>query len=322
MKRPTISAAVRAYNAEEHIGETLTAILSQTRPPDEVVVVDDGSTDGTADELERFRGEVRVVRQANGGYAGAFNRSFEEARGDYVANCDADDVWEPDKMERQLDALLVHPEIDIAFAGARLFGLKEGPFNPGPAVTGLLDSRDFARHLYRGNPICTSSTVVRRSLFARVGPFRHSAAPSEDYDYWLRALLASATFFHEPSFLVRYRVHSEQVSSDLLRMRRAEYRAHCRHSALAGDDQHLVRTVRAGDLSNLARALWEQGSPREARAHFASSFRQRRSPRTLAWVLALSAPDRCRRPLVDGLASLKRLAGAGGEGQFATRSAP
>jgi glycosyltransferase involved in cell wall biosynthesis len=321
MRRPTISAAIRAYNAEEHIGETLTAILSQTLPPDEVVVIDDGSTDGTPAELERFRDEVRIVRQANGGYAGAFNRSFEEARGDYVANCDADDVWEPDKLERQLDALLVHPETDVAFAGASLFGLKEGPFNSGLATAGLLGRRDFARQLYRGNPICTSSTVVRRSLFARVGPFRHSAAPSEDYDYWLRALLAGATFFHEPGSLVRYRVHSEQVSSDLLRMRRAEYTAHCRHSELADEDQGLVRDVMARDLSNLARALWEQGSPREARTLFASSFRQRRSPRTLAWVLALSAPDRYRAPLVDGLASLKHLTGAG-EGRLATRPAP
>ena len=321
MNRPTITAAVRAYNAEEHIGETLTAILSQTVPPDEVVVVDDGSTDGTPAELERFRGEVHVVRQANGGYAGAFNRSFEEARGDFVANCDADDVWEPDKLQRQLDALLVHPETDIAFSGARLFGLKEGAFNRGPAATGLLERRDFAGELYRGNPICTSSTVVRRSLFARVGPFRHSAAPSEDYDYWLRALLAGATFFHDPSPLVRYRVHSEQVSSDLVRMRKAEYTAHCRHAALADDDRDLVRTVRAHDLSNLARAFWEQGKPREARAHYASSFIQRRSPRTLAWVLALSTPEPCRRPLVGGLASLKRLASSG-EGQLATRSAP
>jgi glycosyltransferase involved in cell wall biosynthesis len=305
MRAPTISAAIRAYNAEEHIAETLTAVLSQTRPPDEVVVVDDGSTDGTPAELERFRGDVRIVRQANGGYASAFNRSFEEAHGDFVANCDADDIWESRKLERQWEALRAHPEIDIAFGAARFFGLRDAPFNDFSAPWGVLDCRAFSRRLYRGNPLCTSSTLVRRRLFLKVGLFRDSAAPSEDYDYWLRAVRAGAVFFYDPDTLVRYRLHSNQVSGDQLRMHRAELRAHTSHSALA-EDSRLVRRVLARDLSNIARVLSDQDRSREARATFADSLRHWPTLRVIAWMLVLSAPSRYRRSLADHLVSTKR----------------
>jgi glycosyltransferase involved in cell wall biosynthesis len=304
MKPPTVSAAVRVYNGERYIGETLTAILSQTRPPDEVLVVDDGSTDATPEELERFRGDIRVVRQPNSGYAGSFNRCVGEARCDYIANCDADDVWEPDKLERQVEALLTDPEIDFAFSGARFFGLTEGPRAPYPGA-GRLDAQDFARRLYRQNFVCTSSTLIRRDLCLQLGQFMDRAPLCEDYDYWLRALMAGAVSFYDPSVLVAYRTHSQQVSSDLLRMHKAEYLVHGWCSEVV-EDPWLTRKVLARDLSNIARVLSEQDRPHEARRVFLSSLRRRPTLRVLAWVLVLSTPDRCRQPLADGLVSIKR----------------
>jgi glycosyltransferase involved in cell wall biosynthesis len=304
MKHPTVTAMVRVYNGEEHVGESLAAILSQTRPPDEVLVIDDGSTDGTPDALKRFGGDIRVVRQANSGYAGAFNRGFGEARGDYVANCDADDIWEPDKLERQTRALLDHPEIDFAFTGARFFGLHDGPRAPYPGA-GLLESRAVARRIYRANCICTSSTLIRRSVVEQLGPFDDRAAPCEDYDYWLRVLAAGAVLFYDPRELVRYRTHAEQISKGLLRMHRREHMLHGRHSGLVADSR-LVGEMLARDLSNIGRALSDEDRPREARAAFVSSLRHRPTPRVLGWVLVLSAPDRYRRPLADNLVSIKR----------------
>ncbi len=303
MKPPTISAVVPAYNAERYIGESLTAILSQTRPPDEVVVVDDGSTDATPEELARFRGEIRVVRQDNRGHPGAYTRCCEEARGEYVAKCDADDLWEPDKLARQAEALRDHPEIDIAFCGARFFGAQEGPRSPYPSQ-GVLDRRDFARRLYRGNPVCSSSTLIRRRLVRELGPFVERL-PCEDYDYWLRALIAGATFFYDPRVLVRYRAHAQQVSGNVLRMHEAEYAVHRWHARVV-EDARLLRRVQANDLSNIARALSDQHRGREARATFVSSLRHRPTLRVLAWVLVLSAPDRCGRPLADRLVAIKR----------------
>lgn len=303
MKSPTISAVVPVYNAEEYVAESLTAILSQTCAPGEVVVVDDGSTDGTQDELARFRGEIRVVKQANRGVAGAMNRCFEEARGEYVAKCDADDIWEPEKLERQVAALLAHPEIDIALSGARCFGLTEALRFPNPGV-GLLEPRELARRLYRANFVCASSMLIRRHLYEQVGPFVDGLA-CEDYDYWLRALAAGAVFFYDQNSLVRYREHAQQVSHNVLRMHQAEYKVHRWHSGLI-EDSALVHEVQARDLAKIARVLSDQDRPREARAAFVSSLRHRPTLRALAWALVLSAPDRYRRPLSDGLVSIKR----------------
>jgi glycosyltransferase involved in cell wall biosynthesis len=303
MSSPTISAVVPAYNAEEYIRESLTAILSQTHAPEEVVVVDDGSTDGTQDVLALFRDEVRVVRQANRGVAGAMNRCFEEARGDYVAKCDADDIWEPQKLERQFAALLAHPRVDIAIGGARCFGLAEGPRLPYPGA-GVLEPRELARSLYRANFVCASSMLIRRELYQQLGPFVDDLA-CEDYDYWLRALAAGAVFFYDPSSLVRYRSHEQQVSGNVLRMHEAELKVHGWHAALI-DDAALVRKVRARDLARIARLQVDQGHPRQAREAFASSLRQRPTLGALAWVALLSAPDRYRRPLADRAVAIKR----------------
>jgi glycosyltransferase involved in cell wall biosynthesis len=303
MKPPTISAVVPVYNTERYVGAALTAILSQTHPPDEVIVVDDGSTDGTQEELARFRGDIRVVKQSNLGVAGAMNRCFEEARGEYVAKCDADDIWEPDKLERQVETLLVHPEIDIALSGSRFFGLSEGPRAPYPGA-GLLDPAVLARRLYDANFVCSCTTVIRRDLYRQLGQFSESIA-CEDYDYWLRALTAGAVFFYDPRDLVRCRAHPQQVSGNVLRMHEAEYTTHRLHSDLV-EDSRFVEAILARDLSNIARVLSDQDRPREARAVFASSLRHKPTLRVLAWVIVLSIPDRVSRPLADGLVSIKR----------------
>jgi glycosyltransferase involved in cell wall biosynthesis len=305
MTEPTVSAIVRVHNGERHVAETLDAILAQTRPAEEVVVVDDGSTDGTPALLASYGARIRVVRQPNGGLASAFERAFVEARSDYVANCDADDLWEPDKLERQLAALCRHPEIDIAFGGAEVFGTREGAFNTPYPGEGLMEPARLRRELYRADRICVSSALMRRSLLARVGPFRRAASPCEDYDYWLRALAAGAVFFQDRATLVRYRVHDEQLSFNLLQMHEREHEVHGWNAGLTGS-RRLARRAQARDLGNIGRVLGDLDRPTEARAAFLASFRRRPTPRSLAWAAVLSVPDRARRPLSRGLVAGKR----------------
>jgi glycosyltransferase involved in cell wall biosynthesis len=303
MRRPTISAVVPVYNTERYVGESLTAILSQTHPPDEVIVVDDGSTDATQDELARFRGEIRVVTQTNLGVAGAMNRCFEESRGEYVAKCDADDIWEPYKLERQVQALHTHPEIDIALSGSRFFGLADGPRVPYPEE-GILDQGRLAKRLYKANFVNSCTTLIRRRLHRDLGPFVERL-PCEDYDYWLRALAAGAVFFYDPSELVRCRAHEQQVSNNLLRMHEGVYKVHGWHAEFVGNPS-LVQKTLARDLSNIARVLSDQDHPLQARSAFLKSLRHRPTLRVLAWVMVLSIPDPYRRSLADSLVSIKR----------------
>ncbi len=300
---PSISAVVTVYNAGRYVGESLTAILAQTCPPSEVIVVDDGSTDATPDVLAGFGERIRVITQANRGHAAALNRGFSEARGDYIAKCDADDIWAPGKLERQLDALSSHPEIDIAFTGATFFGLKEGPRAPYPG-SGLLDRKQLISRLYRANSICASSTLVRRALFERLGPFAEDLA-AEDYDYWLRALEAGARFYHDPHALVRFRQHESNVSADKLKMHRAELLVHTQHAGLL-ESPTKVRRALARDHRHIGRELSDLDHPQEARSEFLSALRLWPTVRALVWVVVLSAPARYRRGLADGLVSVKR----------------
>lgn len=310
MQKPSalsITVAIPAYQAERFIAETLESILAQTHAPDEVLVVDDGSTDGTVRELERFGDAIRVIRQPNGGCASTFNTAFKAAHGEYVAECGADDIWEPHKLERQVAALRAHPEIDIAFSAARVFGARQGcwgmPDSPS-MVAGILDRRSFARTMYTLNRICPSTLLIRRSLYQRLGAFAEHIG-TEDYEYWMRSLEGGAIFYYDPEMLVRYRRHDANASSNHLSMRQADLYVHRRY-AREVEDPALVREVLAGDHFALGRILRNEGRAREARAAFVASLRQRLTPRALAWALLVSVPARHHDRLANRVISIKR----------------
>ncbi len=304
---PSITVAIPAYQAERFIAETLESILAQTHAPEEIIVVDDGSTDGTARELERFGDRIRVIRQPNGGCAAAFNTAFQAARCDFVAECGADDIWEPNKLERQIDALTAHPEIDIAFGAARVFGTADGCWgmpNSESLDAGILDRRSFARTMYRLNPICPSTLLIRRSLYERLGSFDEEIG-TEDYEYWMRSLRGGAVFYYDPETLVRYRRHDANASSNHLSMREADLFVHRRYAAEV-EDPTLVREVLAEDYFALGRILRNQHDTREARSAFVASLRQRPTLRALAWTLLVSLPERHHDRLASRVISVKR----------------
>jgi glycosyltransferase involved in cell wall biosynthesis len=306
--RTTVSAVVGAYDAERWIGETVQAILDQTRPAEEVIVVDDGSSDGTAAELARFGRRIRVITRANGGCPAAFNTAFAAAQGDFVAICGADDVWEPDKLERQLAALAAHPQIDFAATGALNFGELEGPWEPHPP-SGLVDSAAFLQTLYRRNIICASSVLLRRDLFRRLGPFVESVEGErfacDDYEYWMRCLAAGACFYYEPAALVRYRRHSANATRDKPWVHRSRLHVHERYRDDVAD-RRVARRVLAGDLAELARGELDGGDPLSARATFARSLRCSVSARSLAFCALLSLPRGTARRAILAATGAKR----------------
>lgn len=299
---PTITAVVAAYNAESWIGEALEAILGQTRPAEEVVVVDDGSTDGTARVLERFGDAIRIVRRPNGGCPAAFNTAFAEARGEFVAMCGADDVWEPHKLEWQAETIAAHPEVDVLFGDARVIGehrpaglandrLTDDLYTEGiPA--GVLDGGLLRDVLYRGNFICAPSIAIRRSLFERLGPFVEDYG-ADDYEYWMRCLRAGARFFYDARPLLSYRRHESNLSSRLLWMAQCSHDVHRRYADFV-EDRALVREILADDLFRIARGLVDEGRPREAGGAFRASLRYRIDARALAWIAILALPDAAR----------------------------
>lgn len=273
MSDVSISVAVPAFNQERWIAQALESILGQTRPPDEVIVVDDGSTDATARVAERFGGQVRIVRQENGGAASAYNRGFREAKGDYVAKCPADDVWEPNKLECQFEVLTSVPEVDVLFSRARTFGAFEVEI-PQPPGTGVLERESFLRALYTANCVPAPTALVRRALHEKLGGFREDYAAGEDYDFWLRALAAEATFYYDPRVLVRLRIHGGNLSLQPRSVWQLNYSIHREHAKQI-DDPRLVRKTLAHDLVMLGRARAGAKLYEEARNAFRASLRYR-----------------------------------------------
>jgi glycosyltransferase involved in cell wall biosynthesis len=285
-----------AYNAAQWIDETLESVLAQTRPADEVIVVDDGSTDDTAARA-RANG-VRVLEQSNGGPPAAYNAGFDAARSDYAAMCPADDLWDARKLECQAQALAEDPSIDVLFARARYFGLHEGD-HPHPERPGVQEPGAFLRAMYAADLIPAPTAVVRVALHRELGRFDQSL-PSEDYEFWLRALRAGATFAYDERVLVRLRQHGGNVSSRALAIWEMNHLIRTRYAPDVADEQ-LTRELLARDLREIARCRFGAGRPKAARDAYRAAMAQRPTAEAAVGAGLLSVPG-----LRDGLVALNK----------------
>jgi glycosyltransferase involved in cell wall biosynthesis len=306
----TISAVVAAYQAEKWIADALDSILGQTSPPDEVIVVDDGSTDGTARRLAGFGDRIRVIRRENGGCPAAFNTAFAAARCDFVAMCGADDTWEPHKLELQRAAIAANPDVDFFCGHAVMTGLIEGDHTRPPGI-GVLDSDALRDELFtEGCVINAPSIVIRRETFERLGPFIENFG-ADDFEYWFRALRAGARFYYEPRPLVSWRQHGENLSWKTAWMDECSYKVLRSYEGEVSD-----RRVRARGFAPIffraGRRQVDDGEAREARRSFSRSLRYRQGQsatqnvRAFAWIAVLSLPAGMRDGLGARLVRLKR----------------
>jgi glycosyltransferase involved in cell wall biosynthesis len=210
----TCSVVVAAYNVERYVGPAVESALSQTYPEVEVIVVNDGSSDGTARALEPFRGRITYVEQPNKGLAAARNRGLREATGEYVALLDGDDLWFPNRVERVIGFLEDHP--DVGFATTDAFFLLDGSSEGRryyDELPGGFRGQEQPYWILDSNFIL-GMAVVRRSLFARHGTFDETLRTSEDWDLWIRFILGGerAGLVDEP--LAYYRRRPGTLSLD------------------------------------------------------------------------------------------------------------
>jgi glycosyltransferase involved in cell wall biosynthesis len=199
---PLVSCVVPVFNGERHLAEALDSILAQTHRPIEVVVVDDGSTDGSTSVAERYGEPVRVVRQANAGPTAARDAGVRVASGELLAFLDADDLWLPEKLAVQLEHLAAHPSLDATFCQIENFFDDE--------VAHAEEAR------WRGHGRVVGSYVlptllVPREVLERVpldGRWRHG----DHVDWALRAREAGVRYDVQPRVLARRRRHATNMS--------------------------------------------------------------------------------------------------------------
>jgi len=199
-----ISCVIPVFNGAPYLAESVESVLSQTHPPFEVIVVDDGSTDSTPSVAQAFGPRIRYFRQDNAGPAAARNRGVELAEGELVAFQDADDLWHPAKLSRQAERFVARPELDLSVVHLQNFWEEEL----------AEEARHFADHpLSRPRPGYTAQAIVaRRELFSRFG-LLDPKAHHKDIAIWLiDALQGGAVMEVLPEVLVMRRIHGSNRS--------------------------------------------------------------------------------------------------------------
>ncbi len=212
---PTVSVVMAAKNYARFIGQAIDSVVAQTFADWELIVVDDGSTDGTEAIVRPhlIDRRVRYVRSDSLGQSRAKNLGVGLTAGEFVAFLDADDAWLPAKLERQLDVFRANPAVGVCFSGRRI--IDEAGHELPAACAPAADQRgDVLAAIFRKNFVCFSSAVVRRAVFDHVGGFDRELDLAIDYDLWLRvAARHPFDFVCEP--LVLYRTGHGNLSKKL-----------------------------------------------------------------------------------------------------------
>jgi glycosyltransferase involved in cell wall biosynthesis len=271
-----ISVIIPTYNCAQYLRESLDSILGQTHAPQEVIVVDDGSTDDTAKVLAAYGGHISAVAAPHRGYAAARNLGLSHARGEWIGFHDADDVALPDRLAAPLQALRQHPACEGIFCnGSRM---DDGR----PLVPSELARRANARPLtvvdvFDGFPIYFQGALLKRTVFEQTGAFTTTLGIHPDMEYGYRLLARhQIRFFDRPVF--RYRWHGANVTRD----------------SLAGREEiaRILAHLAEADQASVARI-----GRRKLRARLARHYYQIARRR-----LALGQADEARRALGRALA--------------------
>lgn|GEM_PF-1209031 len=213
--KPLISIIVPTYNRASLIEEALNSVFNQTYEHFELIVVDDGSTDDTAEKLKKFQADQRftLVRQENQGQAAARNRGLEIAAGEYFCFLDSDNFWPNFKLEEQVSIALNSPEFDVIYGDIIVVdgsGTEISRRNM-PRKSGRI-----TEWLLRDNSISMNTVMFKRRCYEEMGGMKVSHRAAEDYELWLR-YSTRFTFKYVERFWVYYRVFHERVSSDAAR---------------------------------------------------------------------------------------------------------
>ncbi|WP_245777366.1 glycosyltransferase [Marinobacter pelagius] len=215
-RKAKVSVLIPAFNRKNYIGETIESVLSQSYPNIELIVVDDGSTDGTFEILEEYSDQKKLTLlthpgRENRGQSAALNLGLEEASGEFVAILDSDDLFMPDKIALQVDYLQNNPDVGL------VYGMGEAIDEKG---NWLYDIHS-PEHVERNDPnevlldcyfLLPQNALVRREVFDRVGFFEEGFRAAQDHDMLIRISEQTKMAFL-PIKVFRYRRHQESISS-------------------------------------------------------------------------------------------------------------
>jgi glycosyltransferase involved in cell wall biosynthesis len=201
MEAPIVSVIMPVYNGERFIDFALKSIFSQEYRPLDVIVVDDGSVDATADIIARYH-EARYISQQHKGLGTALNTGVEAARGEFMTFLDSDDWWAPGTLRRQIDHMIAHPQTDL------VLGKMQNSMEPGATVT--VTTKNFQAEAM----VCLTwgAVMARRHVFDIVGPFNTALTHAVDVDFFIRAKEAGLRMDIIQEIFLYHRIHGSNMS--------------------------------------------------------------------------------------------------------------
>ena len=234
----TVTVVIPVYNRAHLITRALDSVINQTRPADEIILVDDGSSDGTPELVMNKYPQVSVITQTQNGVSHARNTGIRRAKGDWIAFLDSDDAWLPVKLERQLSQLSKYPEYLFVHS-------NEQWIRNGKRINQKSRHRKYGGFIFvKCLPLCIispSAAVIHRSIFDDLGMFDESLPACEDYDMWLRICSRYPVLFIDEELIVKYGGHEDQLSKKYWGMDRFRIRS-------------IVKILEQGELSGINRA--------------------------------------------------------------------
>ncbi len=208
---PKVSVVIPTYNRLPMLKEAVASVLAQDYEDFELIVVDDGSNDGTTEEIKRYGGRVKIFRhEKNRGVSAARNTGVLHAKGKYVGFLDSDDLWVKGKLNIQATFLADNPHYPLCYT-------DEIWIRRGKRVNPMLKHAKYSGWIFeKCLPLCTispSSAMMRKTLFAKVGLFDEALPVCEDYDFWLRVSLRFPIFFINKQLIIKRGGHADQLSN-------------------------------------------------------------------------------------------------------------
>jgi glycosyltransferase involved in cell wall biosynthesis len=212
---PVVSCIVPTFNSERYVGKALESILAQTYRPIDIIVADDGSTDGTVEVVRAYGECVVIVSQHTAGPAATRNLGLSAAGGDFVAFLDADDLWNPEKLERQMARFRVQPALDLCVTAAQYFWTED--------MEG--EGQQYRDHP-RAQPVpgyATTTLLARRAIFERVGHFNADLWFADATEWFARAAERGAVIEMLPEVLTYHRMHRDNLTRRRLEASKREF---------------------------------------------------------------------------------------------------
>lgn len=286
--RPTVSVVIPTRDRRELVLRALESVMKQTRTPDQIVVVDDGSRDGTAEAVGVRFPRAEILSQAPAGVSAARNRGVRATSGEWIAFLDSDDEWKPAKLARQLEELERHPTCAVCHCDE--IWIRRGNQVLQRKIHRKRGGWIFEHCLARC-AISPSAALMRRSLFDEVGGFDESLPACEDYDLWLRVCALTEVAFVDEPLVVKYGGHDDQLSKRFTAMDRFRLKALAR-LLLDEETLGLGAQQRVAARSMLRRKLDIYVAGARRRGRHAAAEAAERTYRSLAETGSLSGHPR------------------------------